>query len=138
MRQILSGRSYINVSTLFHTLYFYKKVSKKKRKRKNKNHILTMKIVGISSISSAEATGLPSKTSAIPNKTNEFVIELDVFHQLHCLNTLRKSLYLERYVNEIGDLYDNKGERNYTSTTMRHWGKSNMPKEVPATIVTLG
>lgn len=97
-----------------------------------------MKIVGISSISGAEATDLPNKTSAVPNQTDEFVIELDVFHQLHCLNSLRKSLYLERYVDEIGDLYDTNGRRNYTSTAIRHWGKSDMLKVVPATFVTLG
>ena len=33
----------------------------------------------------------------MPGDDNGYVIGLDVFHQLHCLNHLRKILYPDRY-----------------------------------------
>lgn len=44
-----------------------------------------------------EARRLPNYTVGIPGKDGEYIIGLDVFHQLHCLNMFRKLMYPERY-----------------------------------------
>ena len=54
---------------------------------------------------------------------DQYVVQLDVFHQLHCLNAIRKTLYPERYWNEFDDYYTADGQRNYTSTAAKHYGK---------------
>jgi hypothetical protein len=86
----------------------------------------TFKKDGVSAISSAEAAKLPNRTSAIPSRPNEFVVELDVFHQIHCLNALRKTFYPERYKGAFNDYFDANGQRNYTSTAAHHYGKFSM------------
>lgn len=43
------------------------------------------------------ASNLVNKTYRIPGDEEHYVIELDVFHELHCLNMLRKALYPEYY-----------------------------------------
>jgi hypothetical protein len=48
------------------------------------------------------AAQLPNRTTRIPGDDDGYVVGLDVLHQLHCLNMLRKSLYPDRY-----DLYEN-------------------------------
>lgn len=48
------------------------------------------------------AAQLPNRTTRIPGDDDGYIIGLDVLHQLHCLNMLRKSLYPDRY-----DLYEN-------------------------------
>lgn len=53
----------------------------------------------------------------------QFVVELDVFHQLHCLNAIRKTLYPERYAGEFDDYFTDSGDRNYTSTSAKHYGE---------------
>ncbi len=79
---------------------------------------------GVSAISALDAAKLPNKTTSIPGRPNEFVVELDVFHQLHCLNTLRKTFYPDRYSSEFQDYFlTSDGRRNYTSTAARHYGK---------------
>ena len=54
---------------------------------------------------------------------DQYVVQLDVFHQLHCLNAIRKTLYPERYWNEFGEYYTTDRQRNYTSTAAKHYGK---------------
>ncbi|CAL1712047.1 unnamed protein product [Somion occarium] len=51
---------------------------------------------GISKIPESQARLLPNKTSAIPGEDN-YVVALSVFHQLHCLNLIRRSLRPEHY-----------------------------------------
>ncbi|KAH8682055.1 hypothetical protein BX600DRAFT_429948 [Xylariales sp. PMI_506] len=60
---------------------------------------------GISRISHEEAKNLPSPTLAIPG-TQDYLVQLDVFHELHCLNDLRKALYPDVY----GELKDKHQE----------------------------
>lgn len=43
------------------------------------------------------AAQLANRTTRMPGDDNVYVIGLDVFHQLHCLNHLRKTLYPDRY-----------------------------------------
>ncbi|KAM7195066.1 protein of unknown function (DUF3328) domain containing protein [Rhypophila sp. PSN 637] len=74
---------------------------------------------GISKISKHEAAKLVSPTLAIPG-TEEYLIELDVWHELHCLNDLRKLLYPEVY----GGLEEVKwpnGTINRDTDAFRHW-----------------
>ncbi|KAJ7692053.1 hypothetical protein B0H17DRAFT_1061792 [Mycena rosella] len=52
---------------------------------------------GISRIPKSEAALLPNKTSGIPGDPGYYIVELDVFHQLHCLNTIRKALHPAYY-----------------------------------------
>ncbi|KAJ6531180.1 hypothetical protein B0H19DRAFT_1082138 [Mycena capillaripes] len=52
---------------------------------------------GISRIPKSEAVLLPNRTSPIPGDPGFYIAELDVFHQLHCLNTIRKALHPSYY-----------------------------------------
>lgn len=79
------------------------------------------KLVGISKISEEEATKLPNPTLPISG-TNEYVIELDVWHELHCLNDLRKLLYPERF-GGLDALKDENGTIQRDDDMFRHWGQ---------------
>lgn len=52
---------------------------------------------GVTKIPKSIASNLVNKTYRIPGDEEHYVIELDVFHELHCLNMLRKALYPEYY-----------------------------------------
>ncbi|KAJ7097046.1 hypothetical protein B0H15DRAFT_945726 [Mycena belliarum] len=52
---------------------------------------------GISRISKDEAARLPNKTHAIPGDEGYYIAELDVFHNLHCLNKVRMALDPDYY-----------------------------------------
>ncbi|KZT37790.1 hypothetical protein SISSUDRAFT_1062539 [Sistotremastrum suecicum HHB10207 ss-3] len=54
---------------------------------------------GVSWITKDEAALLPNWTEPLPGheKDEHYLINLDVFHQLHCLNFIRKALNPERY-----------------------------------------
>jgi Mycotoxin biosynthesis protein UstYa len=52
---------------------------------------------GISAIPASEASKLPNATVEIKDAPGQYVVGLDVFHQLHCLNKFRKMLRPERY-----------------------------------------
>ncbi|KAE9987416.1 hypothetical protein EG328_002772 [Venturia inaequalis] len=49
--------------------------------------------VGISRIARPSAAQLVNRTVPIPGDPGHYVVELNVFHQLHCLNMIRKRLY---------------------------------------------
>lgn len=51
----------------------------------------------ISQISPAQAALLPNATTRFNNETDLHIVELDVFHQLHCLNMMRKLVYPDAY-----------------------------------------
>lgn len=53
--------------------------------------------VGISRVDKEVAGKLPNRTARIPGDEDYYIVGLDVMHQLHCLNRLRKSLYPDRY-----------------------------------------
>ncbi|KAF2022493.1 hypothetical protein EK21DRAFT_83250, partial [Setomelanomma holmii] len=40
-----------------------------------------------------EAKPIDNKTLLIPDKEGGYVVQLAVFHQLHCLNLIRKGIY---------------------------------------------
>ncbi|KAF7359820.1 hypothetical protein MVEN_00707300 [Mycena venus] len=52
---------------------------------------------GISRITKEEAAKLPNKTHAIPGDDGYYIAELDVFHNLHCLNKVRMALDPDYY-----------------------------------------
>ncbi|KAJ7243061.1 hypothetical protein C8J57DRAFT_1726205 [Mycena rebaudengoi] len=52
---------------------------------------------GISRIPGDQAALLPNKTSPIPGDPGFYIAELDVFHELHCLNMIRKALDPDYY-----------------------------------------
>ncbi|KAH8822119.1 hypothetical protein DL96DRAFT_1819696 [Flagelloscypha sp. PMI_526] len=53
-------------------------------------------------ISKSEAARLPNRTYPIADEAGYYIAQFDVFHQLHCLNTIRKTLNPERYVGDMG------------------------------------
>ncbi|KAF8989549.1 hypothetical protein BDQ17DRAFT_1373092 [Cyathus striatus] len=52
---------------------------------------------GVSQLTKEQADMLPLKTSEIPGVPGKYITSLSVFHHLHCLNSLRKSLYPANY-----------------------------------------
>ncbi|KAK0127739.1 hypothetical protein ONS96_007253 [Cadophora gregata f. sp. sojae] len=50
---------------------------------------------GITRISTEEARPMPNKTLPIPGDKGGYVVQLSVFHLLHCLNLVRRGLYGE-------------------------------------------
>jgi hypothetical protein len=53
--------------------------------------------VGISQISKESASKLPNATAPLGANIDQHIVALDVFHQLHCLNMIRKSLHPDYY-----------------------------------------
>lgn len=76
--------------------------------------------VGVSKIPEEQARKLANETLTPPG-TKEYLIELDIFHQLHCLNDLRKAFYPDRYP---GKWKYKDGKVDYYSLTFMHWGTS--------------
>ncbi|KAJ7158137.1 hypothetical protein C8R46DRAFT_1292155 [Mycena filopes] len=52
---------------------------------------------GISSIPKDQAALLPNKTFPLSFNTTEYIIQLEIFHQLHCLNQIRKGVHRDYY-----------------------------------------
>ncbi|KAG4441929.1 hypothetical protein IFR05_002613 [Cadophora sp. M221] len=52
---------------------------------------------GLSSITPQEASHLNEPTAHLPHDENTYIVTLGVFHQLHCVNHLRKALYPDEY-----------------------------------------
>ncbi|OKL63821.1 hypothetical protein UA08_01095 [Talaromyces atroroseus] len=53
--------------------------------------------IGIVTVNKSLAAKLPDETIEVPGLDGQYVLGLGVFHQLHCLNMMRKSMYPERY-----------------------------------------
>lgn len=56
---------------------------------------------GLSRIPKWQARLLPNKTLPIPGDEENYAVSLSVFHQLHCLNTIRKGLWPEHYTDPV-------------------------------------
>jgi hypothetical protein len=76
--------------------------------------------VGISVISEEEAQHLQNPTLAVPG-TKKYLVQLDVWHELHCLNDIRKLLYPERFHMLEDITIDGIIDRD--NDGFRHWGK---------------
>lgn len=57
----------------------------------------------LSTIDAKTAGLLPENTERLPleGREDEFVVTLDIFHQMHCLDIIRMSLYRDRYDKHI-------------------------------------
>jgi hypothetical protein len=75
---------------------------------------------GITGVTPSEANQLINTTVPVELKdgTISHLVELDVFHQLHCLNTLRQSLYEDAF--PLWEYYED-GRRRYDTIGARHW-----------------
>jgi hypothetical protein len=76
-------------------------------------------IDGISKISAEEAQKLSTPTLAIPG-TTDYLVQLDVFHELHCLNDLRKAFYPDVHGGIEATRWPN-GTINYDHEAYQHW-----------------
>ncbi|KAL3421691.1 hypothetical protein PVAG01_05847 [Phlyctema vagabunda] len=81
---------------------------------------------GTSTISEKEAKKLPHPTLPIPG-TKRYLVQLDVWHQLHCLNDLRKLLYPDRFPG-LEELKDENGVVDMTDSVFRHWAHGVFPR----------
>ncbi|TCD61028.1 hypothetical protein EIP91_009151 [Steccherinum ochraceum] len=52
---------------------------------------------GLSKIPKEQARLIPNKTLPIPGDEDNYAVGLAVFHQLHCLNLMRKGLWADHY-----------------------------------------
>jgi hypothetical protein len=52
------------------------------------------KTVALSTIPREQAERLPNYTSPVPNHEDQYIIQLDVFHQLHCLVSSQSKPYV--------------------------------------------
>jgi hypothetical protein len=77
--------------------------------------------VGISVISEQEANYLDRPTVQVIGRPGQYIVELDVFHQLHCINDLRKILYPERFGGM--DAITKNGTINRDDSEFKHWGE---------------
>jgi len=66
-----------------------------------------------------QARLLPNHTVKIPGMKDEYIIGLDVFHQLHCLNLFRKLIYPERY--DIVTVFANGTRNEETTLHLGRW-----------------
>ncbi|KAF2834035.1 hypothetical protein CC86DRAFT_279384 [Ophiobolus disseminans] len=92
----------------------YTRVSKEE---KNKNWEALYEF-GISGIPRAEAAKLTNETLANPDNPDEYMIQLEVFHNLHCLNMIRKQLYPDEYP-ELWEYWEN-GTVNHFTLQAKH------------------
>ncbi|PMD48120.1 hypothetical protein L207DRAFT_391616, partial [Hyaloscypha variabilis F] len=73
---------------------------------------------GTSAISPAEASKLPNATLPTAKDNSTYLVELGVFHHLHCLNMIRKAAYPDQYP-EMWVYHDN-GTVNHNSLPSFH------------------
>ena len=57
-----------------------------------------------------EAQLLPNATSTHPREPNMSLIGLDVFHQLHCLDWIRKQMRADRYADHFSQVFPSQQE----------------------------
>ncbi|THG98154.1 hypothetical protein EW026_g3976 [Hermanssonia centrifuga] len=62
-------------------------------------------VFAVSQIPAAQAKLLPNKTLRVPGDTGNYIIGLSVFHELHCLDVIRKALNPDHYADPAtGDI----------------------------------
>lgn len=62
-----------------------------------------------------QATQLVNRTSKIPND-DHYIVSIDVFHQLHCLDNMRKYLWPQHYNLSSLDAEPNRGKSQHIRT----------------------
>lgn len=78
----------------------------------------------LSAIDQATASKLPNATAALPRDPEHFAVELEVFHLLHCLDSIRRTFYPDRYTAHIKGLFLENGSRDYLGREALHYGES--------------
>ncbi|KAI4157983.1 MAG: hypothetical protein LQ342_007843 [Letrouitia transgressa] len=73
---------------------------------------------GISGISKDEASNLLNETLPAPHDPETYMIQLEVFHNLHCLNMLRKTIYPDQYPDMVS--YHDNGTINHGTLQALH------------------
>lgn len=53
--------------------------------------------IGVIKIPKADADRLPNQTLPIPGEDDGYIVGVEVYHQLHCLDLIRRHLYPDRY-----------------------------------------
>ncbi|KAJ3552824.1 hypothetical protein NM688_g3948 [Phlebia brevispora] len=56
---------------------------------------------GISQIPEWQADRLPNPSAPFPENPEYYIVQLSAFHQMHCLNNIRKALWSEHYVDPV-------------------------------------
>ena len=56
-----------------------------------------MEEFGVTRVDKESADQLVNRTSEIPDDPGYYITALDVFHQMHCLNNVRKAVWPEYY-----------------------------------------
>ncbi|KAH8901446.1 hypothetical protein GQ53DRAFT_814903 [Thozetella sp. PMI_491] len=74
---------------------------------------------GITGISPEEASQLYEPTVHLPHDNRTYVVSLGVFHQLHCVNHLRRALYPDEYPGLWE--YNEDGTVNHNTILSLHW-----------------
>lgn len=74
----------------------------------------------ISVVSPNEASKLLNKTRAAPKAPDLYLVQLQVFHDLHCLNLIRQWVYMDVYPDQA-EWVD--GRLNHDTTNALHVGK---------------
>ena len=67
----------------------------------------------ISQITAESAAKLPNATTPFTHDASFYIVELDVFHQLHCLNSLRKLAYPDVYTIDLTSGSEEAAENIY-------------------------
>lgn len=80
----------------------------------NKNHFVE---AAVSQIDAVMACKLPNATTPFNEDPSHYIVTLDVFHQLHCLNMMRKLVYPDAYPK---DLTSGSAESNDTVVHFEH------------------
>ncbi|KAK3388267.1 hypothetical protein B0T20DRAFT_457375 [Sordaria brevicollis] len=69
--------------------------------------------MSLSLIPPSSASKLLNKTTHLPGDPKSFVIQLSVFHNFHCLNTLRKLLYPSKYPSPIHSQHTDRSQHSH-------------------------
>lgn len=96
-------------------------------------------IGGISQIPASEAAKLSEPTARVLDEPGDYFVGLDVFHQLHCLNWVRKRLRPERYGLEMDGFTDEQRSESFVHTGKPPLMSGHYPlqEDVPLTDTTL-
>jgi hypothetical protein len=78
-------------------------------------------VVGTSGIPTHQAKSLSDERVIVPGDESRSLVMLGVWHQLHCLNIVRKAVYREHHP-AMWIRYDN-GSVNFETEEMYHIGK---------------
>jgi hypothetical protein len=75
----------------------------------------------------AEASRLLNETRAAPKAPDLYLVQLQVFHDLHCLNLIRQWVYMDVYP-DMAEWVD--GKLNHDSLNAIHVGKYSIASSI--------